>query len=64
MWCVLGTIRILLVQQQPQEIINIHTRWGCLFPPVLYKYPTTQPRKITRMLRDPLPYRVTVMLAC
>lgn len=38
------------------------TRWGCLFLPVLYKQPATQPCKMTRMHRDPRLYLITVAL--
>ena len=35
-------------------------RWGCLFLPVLYKQPTTQPCKMSRMYRDVRLYLITV----
>ena len=35
-------------------------RWGCLFLPVLYKQPTTQPCKMTGMHRDVRLYLITV----
>jgi len=37
-------------------------RWGCLFLPVLYKQPTTQPCKMTGMHRDVRLYLITVAI--
>ena len=37
-------------------------RWGCLFLPVLYKQPTTQPCRMTGMHRDVRLYLITVAI--
>lgn len=57
-------VRVCMDNREPPDSAASlrSTRWGCLFLPVLYKQPATQPCKMTRMHRDPRLYFITVAL--